>query len=454
MRSSKLVGAIVAFALALTTAITLESSAHAQAAVDPDEPLPAGHPTGNAAPNAQHAGAGSGNGGGNPNVFEPPPDTTEEDGTLPSGTIAITILDADNKPIPNTNVTLGILHNTVAKGESREHKNGTTNAVGAVTFDKLTPGSGIAYRVSVAQDGATFAASPFQLPLARGINVGLHVYPVTRDLNQALIVMQAILYAEMKDDRVQIQQVLTVYNFGRTAWLPNEIMVGLPTDFTALNGVQEMSDTGIDPVPGKGARLHGTFAPGRHDVEFRWQLPYSDHDKDIAIAETLPPHIAVARVIAASAPGMRLVVEGFPEAESHTDPQGQRVLVTEKQMRRDEPQLATLHVELRDLPVAGPWKIIATMISSVGVFIGLGLAFVQRRGPASAKSEKRAKSEGKAERADLLADLEDLERAHSAGEIGPKTYERARREIIDALARSLATSAAATAKSASPTPAA
>ena len=31
-----------------------------------------------------------------------------------------------------------------------------------------------------------------------------------------------------------------------------------------------------------------------------------------------------------------------------------------------------------------------------------------------------------------------LGRAHAAGDIGPKTYERARRELIDAIARSLA----------------
>jgi hypothetical protein len=38
----------------------------------------------------------------------------------------------------------------------------------------------------------------------------------------------------------------------------------------------------------------------------------------------------------------------------------------------------------------------------------------------------------------LLEDLAGLERAHAAGEVGPRTYERARRELIDALARVLA----------------
>ena len=47
------------------------------------------------------------------------------------------------------------------------------------------------------------------------------------------------------------------------------------------------------------------------------------------------------------------------------------------------------------------------------------------------------KNVGKLERLELLNELEELEKAHLAGDVGPKTYERARRELIDALARTL-----------------
>ena len=45
---------------------------------------------------------------------------------------------------------------------------------------------------------------------------------------------------------------------------------------------------------------------------------------------------------------------------------------------------------------------------------------------------------GRGERQQLLAALEGLELGHREGSIGPKTYERARRELIDDLARTFA----------------
>jgi hypothetical protein len=423
MRPHKFAAPLLALLLTLAGGTARAQSAAPSASAPPPAAAPSA--------NSPHGG-----GGGLPNgMFEPPPDTADADDRLPEGTIEISILDGDNRPVPRTNVTLGVLHQSVAKGESREHKNAATSDAGIVTFDHLEPGSGIAYRVSVAAEGATFAATPFQLPLGKGFKVGLHVYPVTHDINQALVVMQSILYAEMKDDRVQLQQALTVYNFGRVAWVPSDLILGLPENFTALSGTQQMSDIGVDPIEKQGARIRGTFAPGRQDIEFRWQIPYGG-EKDVTIRETLPPHIADARVIAAASQQMRLVVEGFPEAQSHNDQQGQHVLVTEKQLRRDDPPLKEIHVELRDIPTPGPARVIATFLSGLGVLVGLGIAIATRQ---PAKSSARAKAEGKAERAELLAELEDLERAHRAGEIGPKTYDRARREIIDALARSLAT---------------
>jgi hypothetical protein len=384
-------------------------------------------PTGSANPHGSSAGTRT----GTPGVFEPPPDTAEEDASLPAGTIEVTLLDADDHPVPRTQITLGILQNSVAKGESRRRVNGETNESGVARFDKLEAASQLAYRVSVVKDGATFAASPFNLPPGKGIRVRLHVYSVTRDINVALVIFQVVLYAEMKDDRVQIQQAVTVYNFGRTAWVPDDVVLGLPEGFTALNGTQQMSDVGIDPVEKRGARLRGTFSPGRHDVEFRWQVPYGG-EKEVSLDVDLPPHVAAMRVMAVASQQMRLVVSGFGEAEPRTDNQGQRILVTERALKRDEPPLKTAHIEIRDLPTAGPDRWIATGLTAFGVLAGLVIAFgAGRPGP------KRAREGGKAERTQLLIDLEDLERAHAAGEVGPKTYERARRELIDLLARTL-----------------
>ncbi len=403
-------------ALALGASLLVAGPARGQEPEDDDEPaMPAGHP---------HAGAQD------PRIFQPPPDANDEDPRIPAGTMVVTILDPDNVLLPGTPVTLGILHNSVAKGESREHKLGVTDARGEVSFSGLTTGSGIAYRVSVVKDGATFWAMPFGLSQEKGMHVTLHVYPVTHDIQKALIVSQAVVYAELKDDRVQLEQAVTFYNLGRVAWVPDDLVLALPEGFTAVNSQQAMGGEGVEPVEKRGVRIRGTYGPGQHTVDFRWQLPYAQ-EPTVSFDEALPPNVAVARAMAAASQEMRLVVAGFPEAQPRTDNNGERILITERQMRRDEAPLTHIHYELRDIPTQGPANKIATALAGLCVLGGLGYAFRSRK-------ESEPRTGAKAVRATLLAELEELERAHASGDVGPKTYERARRELIDAIARTLA----------------
>jgi hypothetical protein len=129
---------------------------------------------------------------------------------------------------------------------------------------------------------------------------------------------------------------------------------------------------------------------------------------------------------------MKLVAEGFPEAQHQTNAQGQKLLITEKQMRREDGPLSSVHVELRDIPVPGPARIIATFLAGLGVFLGLGFAYTSASGSGPSPAKDRSS------RAELLERIEELEQARAAEEIGPKTYDRQRRLLIDALARLLA----------------
>jgi hypothetical protein len=378
-----------------------------------------------------HAGNRHGAGAGAvPGIFNPPADTVEEDPSLPAGSFAATILDADDHPAPHAPVSIGILHNTVAKGESRSRTMREADDQGNVRLDGQETGTGVAYRISVPRDGAQFGASPFQLPLAKGMRVRLHVYPVTHRLNDALVVMQSIVYAEMKDDRVQLQSAIQVFNYGKIAWVPEgaDAAIDLPPDFTAFRANEDMGDRSVDAVEKQGVRLRGTFAPGRWDVSWNWQLPY-DGDKDVSFDVGLPPNTAVARVMAQASQQMTLTVPGFDAPVPRIDGEGQRILVTERQIRRDE-SFRRIKVTLGNLPTQGPGRFLAAGLAALGVAGGLGFAFTQKKPQNGAK-------QGKAERGHILAELEELERLHASGEIGPVTYERARREIIDALARTL-----------------
>ena len=403
------------------------SASAARAASPPDE-----EPHDDSSPHGAHDHAG---GGAPPGVFQPPPDTAEPDPSLPAGTLRVHVKDPDGKPLPGTVVTIGIINNSVAKGESRRRVECLTDAEGVCTLRDQERGQLLAYRATVAKDGATFAVPPFQLPADKGVQCVLHVYPVAHELGELLVVSQAILYVEMKDDRVQVQEAITLYNFGKVAWVPSDFVLGLPPEFTALTSQQQMSDVVIDsaPAPKKGARLRGTFAPGRHELEFRWQIPY-DGTRDVALHAGMPPHLAQARVMAPASSQMKLVVDGFPAAQARTDNQGQRVLVTERELRRDEAPLARVAVEIRDLPTVGPARWIASSLALGTVAGALAVAFARGRRP----RDRRGPRDGDAARTStLLGELAELERAHRAGDVGPKTYARTRRELLERLARAL-----------------
>ena len=77
------------------------------------------------------------------------------------------------------------------------------------------------------------------------------------------------------------------------------------------------------------------------------------------------------------------------------------------------------------------WGLLIISIVVVVIVTGLVLSFSRR-------SRGTPGTDAKAARRALLDELAELEVARLAGDVGPKTYERVRRELVDALARTLA----------------
>jgi hypothetical protein len=319
--------------------------------------------------------------------------------------------------------------NSIAKGDSRKHFQGTTDAAGIAVFSGLDTASNVAYRVSSGYQGGAFAAMPFQMKQASAMRVVLHVYPVVHDIRDARVVCEVALAAEMRDERIHIEEAFTIYNLGRTAWAPQGVPMALPEGYTAFSAQASMSDQGVDDGAGS-AKLRGTFPPGRHTVDFQWQLPW-DGEKDVDFGVGLPPHAAILRVMMAAAGEARLALEGFPPAEVRHDGQGQTFLVTERRLRPDDSPLTTLSVGIHDLPTPGPGRLVATLLSAAAVAFGIALVARSRR------SARDAHGDVKREQDALLEELADLEDARARGDAGPQTYEQARRSIIEGLARTL-----------------
>jgi hypothetical protein len=390
--------------------------------------LPAGHPSLDDAPSGDANPHARVNG-----IFDPPPDAEVDDPTLPPSTIAVDLRDADDKPVAGEPVTLGIIRQSVAKGDSRQHRAATSDATGRVLFSDLDPAGATAFRVSVGRDGAAFAAMPFSLLQGASKRVTLHVYPVVHDAQQAKVGFEAIVVAELHDDRLQFEEQMRVFNVGRTAWQPTDFVMALPPGFTAVTAQQEMSDRGVEAAEGRGAKLKGTFPPGVQAVEFRWQLPW-DNESDVTLDIGLPPQTAHVRVLIAASPSMTAEVADMPAAERKLDDRGQSYLVTEQMATHGASPLSRVHLSLHGLPTVGNARWVVTILASFGVLGGLALALsaaAARRKPSLSNAPESA-------RAELLERYAELERARRAGDVGPKTYERAQREIIDAIARTLA----------------
>ncbi len=64
-------------------------------------------------------------------------DKSDVDESLPPGTIVVEVRDKADQPLPRTDVTLGILQQSVAKGESRKRTNRQADESGTVRFDGL-----------------------------------------------------------------------------------------------------------------------------------------------------------------------------------------------------------------------------------------------------------------------------------------------------------------------------
>jgi hypothetical protein len=387
--------------------------------------LPSGHPPLGEQPSARPA---------RDEDFTPPPDTSALDKQLPAGSIRARIVDPKEAPLGQTEVRLGILHQTIAEGEARDQRLAKTDAEGWVRFDGLKVGSDYSYRVTVVRGAATYASSPFNLSREFGHSVLLHIYPVVRDVSQALVGMRGYVSVEPRDDVFQFEGMFQIFNIGPVAWVPDGVTIELPKDYKAAKGEESMSDVRFETDDNRGLRLEGTISPGQHQASFRFQVPREGGDS-ATFRLSLPPHVAEQQVITLSAPGMSLNVDGFPAAKPATTQNGQRILGTARRLHQGEDQMQQLVITLAGIPGPGPARWVASAIAAAAALGGLLFAWQNRSGPARGGLSSLAQADAEQAKEILITELVQLEAARSKDEIGPKTYESARRSLLDALAR-------------------
>jgi hypothetical protein len=375
-------------------------------------------------------------GSGRPNVprhdKEPARDTSDPSPALPPGTVEVTLADENDAPLGGRLVELVISFESVAEGPQEERRRATTGPDGRARFTGLSRELNYTYAVIAEREGGHYGVPSFRLKQDQGHAVRLHVFPGTHDPNAAFLGLRGFVFIQPREDVFQIEMLFRVINLGTVSWLPKDVVLNLPSGFTAVESQSEEGDTRFVEVPGRGARMEGTFAPGQRDVRFSFQVPSRGRTTQ-SLELTLPPHVAELRVITEAAPGMTLDVDGFERAEAARGPTGDRVLVTRRMMRAGDGQLNDVHIRVGGLPVPGParWGVVAA--AAVIALSGLAWAF-RHRGKSKGRHAVAGEDLDRA-RALLLDELVAVERALESGAIGPRTHEQTRRQLLDALAR-------------------
>ncbi|WP_437277816.1 carboxypeptidase-like regulatory domain-containing protein [Sorangium sp. So ce375] len=369
-------------------------------------------------------------------LFDAPDDTVQEDTGLPPGVLVLTVQDPDGRPVPRTSVDIDVLQSSVARGDSRERMSRETDDAGTLRLENLTIGNGTSYGISVTRDGATFSLPHFGLNAEAGKRAVLHVYDATPDVSRLMVGTQGIVYLQLRQDSISVEQLFQVFNLGRVAWLPDETFA-LPRDYKAFNKSEGMEEEmRFEEVKGTGVALRGTVSPGRHEGQFRWQVPLQGEERQTIRIE-LPPRIAQMRVMAEASTSMTLNVAGFPAAQRTQNRDGKKILITEMQGTRTEGGLKVIEITLGGLPTPGVGRWIALLLAGATVIAGAALNLARRREQDRGPDDEERRELIEARNA-LLDEFVALERARKRGDVGPKTYDRVRAALLDALARIVA----------------
>jgi hypothetical protein len=349
---------------------------------------------------------------------------------VPAGTIEVHVLNDGNQPVSGAALALKTHRDSVAEGNTDIDGALVADANGIARFEHLATDSSFSYRVMLTHDGVKYGMQPFQLTALAGVVLTLHQYPVVRDLKQALVAIETLVFVEPRDDVFQFEVVYQLFNVGKTIWVPDAIDVRLPIDRRAFNAQQSSDDIRVE-ASNIGIRLAGAVPPGQHQVAYTFHVP-RHNTANAAFDIELPPHVIQVKVGLASSRNAELLVDGFADAQPTTSQNGQRLLLTAKSFDRPNELPGDLRFEVRGLPTIGVGRIVAACVSVFVVLLGVFFAMIKKRLGQPADHDQTLHNRA---RERLLAELAELEMAKLTGRIGPTTFADTRSIILEALIR-------------------
>ncbi|HEU4578499.1 MAG TPA: hypothetical protein VFS67_09605 [Polyangiaceae bacterium] len=424
LRKGAWIGALLSLALASGA---LSSSAQEPAAGSPS----ARRPSPSAPASAQRMINPHGNRQNVPRIV-PAPD-------LAPGEIEVRLSSNEPDLIDNEEVKLSISKQSIAQGNSNSELVEKTNIGGIVRFQNQSTETDHLYTVSTNVAGAQYSTQQFQFRAGGGgLRVLLPVYKASSDVNGILILSRALVAIIPQDNLFSIDFLWRIENYSDTAWVPDksdqQARLVLPEGAKAITIKEDTGDARFEKDGDGAIRLAGTFAPGQHDLMMRFHLDSTgESSRDLVFPSGV--HLGSMRVLLDSAPGMALRVEGFSDPVETRNGDGQRRLISSRDFlgeKQRAPDKIQVHITGIPTPAAG--KNIAVSIAGVIAVGGLVASIGRFRARTPVRSQLSKEDRERAGEL-LLEELIRLEQAFKHGEIGRKTHDAAKRQLLEAYAR-------------------
>jgi hypothetical protein len=357
--------------------------------------------------------------------FQPEP-IVQQSKALAGGSIGVLLKDGQGSALPGVEVKLIGTRESIAEGDRTFVHKSTSDAEGRAGFVKQPTDSHFKYEAVVDKDGARYSSGPFRLKPDAGTLVELYVFPTTHNADATFLATRALYGIEARADVFQLQTLFRIYNTNPITWIAKDFRIPLPPDAKAFRPMQHSGDIRLQAEDGA-VLLSGTFTPGQHEFSFGYQLENPGNETMTFGFPTLPT-IVDARVVLEASSNMNLSVRGFRSAVSTHGSTAELALMAEQDFLRPlKPPPEHLVATVTGLPTRGHGPSIAAAIAALLALLGLAIS----------RDRSRQISEGDRNTAKtlLLDELVAVERAHETKQIGPKTYERTRRLLLDAIAR-------------------
>ena len=358
---------------------------------------------------------------------------------LAPGEIEVRLSSNETELIDNQEIKLAISKQSIAQGNSNSEIKDKTNIGGIVRFENQSVETDHLYTVIANVAGAQYSSPQFQFRAGGGgLRVLLPVYKASSDVNGILILSRALVAIIPQDNLFSIDFLWRIENYSDTAWVPDkadqQARLVLPEGAKAITIKEDPGDARFEKDGDGAIRLAGTFAPGQHDLMMRFHLDSTgDASRNLSFPSGI--HLGSMRVLLDSAPGMELRVEGFSDPAETRNGDGQRRLISSRDFLGEKvraPDKIEVHITGIPTPAAG--KNIAVSIAGVIALGGLAASIGRFRSRAPARSQLSKEDRERAGEL-LLEELIRLEQAFKHGEIGRKTHETAKRQLLEAYAR-------------------